>query len=201
MKYFDHDTNAMNDDRIVALRIECGIEAVYCYWGILEKMYADEAPVRIAENDPETKALSYRLAVAYQTLSEYCKAMEAVGLLEFSTEDETYTSARAMENIRAYRERCEKARLSGQKGGRKANAKHSLSKRQANAKLRKEKKVVDTYTVSTTTVADGADADKSAPPAPECPLCGTELQATGIASEPWWCNNCSTGFSVKKVPA
>ena len=201
MRYFDHDTDAASDDRIMALRLECGGAAVDAYYAIIEKMYKDEAPVRVAEDDAETKALSYRLAVAYQTLSDYLAAMVSVGLLEFSTSDGTYFSERALANIAAYQEKCEKARLSGQKGGRKANAKHSLSKRQANAKLRKEKKVVDTYTVSTTTVADGADADKSAPHAPECPLCGLELQSTGIESEPWWCNNCSTGFGAKKVPA
>ena len=175
MRYFDHDTSAMNDDRIVALRLECGTEAVYCYWGILEKMYADEAPVRIAEDDPETKALSYRLAVAYQTLSEYCRAMVRVGLLEFSTEGETYTSERAMENIRAYRDKCEKARLSGHKGGRKANAKRTLSEGKANAKLRKENKVLGTYPVPNTTGYAGAFSETPAHP---CPVCDADMERT-----------------------
>ena len=200
MRYFDHDTTSLMDDKIIALRLEHGPEAVYCYWGILEKMYADEAPVRIAMDDPETNALSYRLAIAKQTLSEYVATMVKLGLLQVFHNDNTYISERAFENISAYQEKRKNAQRAGKMGG-KANAKRTSSGRKANAKPRKEKKSIGTYTVPNTLDASGADAEKSAPSAPKCPLCGTALEETGITSEPFWCPNCSTGFKAEKVVA
>ena len=186
MRYFDHDTQATSDDKIIALRMECGPEAVYCYWGILEKIYADEAPLDLSEDNPEAKALSYRLAVAYQSLIGYVENMLSTGLLVVVENSENgglvVTSERAEANIRAYREKRESARQAGKKGGaaskRQANAKRSLSGRLADAKLRKEKKVVDTYTVSTTTSCAVGAPEGGGAPAPECPVCGVPMDAT-----------------------
>lgn len=147
MRYFDHDTTATKDDKVVALRMEHGGEAVFCYWAILEKIYADEAPVRIDETDAETKALTVWLGFGFEVLKKYVSSMVAVGLFETVENDVfTVTSERAMENIAAYRGKCETARRNGKKGGRKPrqkpNANQSANQPQSDcqAKKRKEKK-------------------------------------------------------------
>ena len=140
MRYFDHDTTASKDDGIVSLRCDHGSAAVDAYWTIIEKMYADEAPVkRIA-----TKPLAVWLGIAYEELQAYIDGMISCGLLEESEDGETLVSARAMENIKAYQQKCETARQNGKKGKGKPRRKQSASNPQAtsaaDSQLRKEKK-------------------------------------------------------------
>lgn len=208
MEYFDHNVNASDDDAIMALRMEHGGAAVDCYWAIIEKMYREERPVEVDENQKETKALTHRLCIGFQDLKNYVETMISLDLLE-SVENPVFavTSERVERTIQRYRERHETAVQSGKKGGRpkgsktkgKANAKQKQSKSLA---IKEDKKSIETYTVSNTLRGpSGADADRSAPSVPRCPLCDLELSETGIESEPWWCNNCSTGFGAEKVVA
>ena len=81
MRYFDHDTSASDDDKIMALRIECGGAAVDAYWAVLELMYRDETDLVFGRNLVGTKALCHRLCVGFDDLSEWLSAMERVGLL------------------------------------------------------------------------------------------------------------------------
>ena len=145
MRYFDHDTTASKDDGIMALRCEHGSAAVDAYWAIIEKMYADEAPV----NRLGTKPLTVWLAVGFEQLQTYIDGMIEHGLLECDGCDpDMVYSARVMDNIAAYQAKCETARQNGKKGGRKPTRKPNANRvgsdaetaRKADAKLRKEKK-------------------------------------------------------------
>lgn len=133
MRYFDHDTSAADDDKIMALRMDCGGAAVDAYWAVLEKIYRDESPLVLSENLPGTKALTHRLCVGFEQLKTWCMSMVDVGLLVEKREHEDalglgenddehvviLTSERAMDNITAYNEKRETARQNGKKGGRK----------------------------------------------------------------------------------
>jgi len=216
MRYFNHDTTAASDDLIMALRLEHGGAAVDCYWAIIEQIYRDEQPAAIAENRPETKSLSVRLAIAYQVLEKYVKTMIQYGLLHVVENSETgcmyVTSERAEKNIRAYQEKCEKARLNGAKGGKKSNRKANATRTakrtlttsgsESQAKKRKEKKAIEhLYGAQIASASDGAEAVETAPPAaPCCPVHHTPLHRTGMGGDcAWWCDECCDGFSEGAV--
>lgn len=154
MRYFDHDTGACSDDKIVVLRLECGGAAVDAYWSILETIYRTESALVLDGNQPSTKALCFRLGVGFEKLLEWCESMERIGLLAFGKDDETRAatafSQRAMDNIDEYRRKCETARQNGKKGGRKPTVKptgnqggtKAVSERLAKEK-EKEKEIIE----------------------------------------------------------
>ena len=51
--------------------------------------------------------------------------------------------------------------------------------------------------------SDVAAAAKAAPPSPpKCPMCGTEVERTGMPDpDAWWCPNCKDNFAYGKVVA
>ena len=142
MRYFDHDTSASDDDKIMALRIDCGGAAVDAYWAVLEKIYRDESPLVLSENQPGTKALTHRLCVGFDQLKTWCMEMVDVGLLVEKDEwedalglgenDEEHviilTSERAIDNINSYNEKRETARQNGKRGGRKPTSNQQQTK-------------------------------------------------------------------------
>lgn len=191
MKYFDHDTTASGDDKIVSLRLECGGDAVDAYWVILEQLYRDETPLDIFGNQHLTRSVCHRLVTDAKTLETYVLAMVEIGLLNFTDENkrEIY-SPRASKNIKAYTEKCETARQNGKKGGRKPKAKPNANQdgnqtltdgeTKAKANKRKEKKDIGThkeYLISDKAPAVAAAA-KAAPTderKPFCPMCDTPV--------------------------
>lgn len=82
MDYFPHDTNAINDDKLLALRVNFGGEAVFCYWTILEKIYGDEKPFPFGHSNPVTTSLLCRINVVYDRFEEYVNYMVEVGLFD-----------------------------------------------------------------------------------------------------------------------
>lgn len=126
VRYFDHDSKAGVDDKIITLRIEHGGAAVDAYWTILEQIYDDEAPLEILGNQHKTKSVSHRLCVGSEQLEEWVKSMIDIGLLEVDESNpKAVTSRRAMENIERYHQKQETARQNGKKGGRKTKQKPS----------------------------------------------------------------------------
>ncbi len=138
MHYFDHDTSASGDDKIIALRLECGGAAVDAYWSILEMIYDSEGPLDLSDKRPLTQSLSHRLAVGVPTLKNWVHEMVSLGLLDTTSDDgseECITSERAMKRISEYQRRLEKNRENGRKGGQKSRRKPSAkSRRKASGK-------------------------------------------------------------------
>ena len=135
MLYFDHDTSAADDDKIVVLRDEHGGAAVDAYWTVLERIYRDETDLVFGKNQVQTKALTRRLGLGFDELQTYISAFFDIGLLEDVATDEQRSegicvlhSKRASDNIAAYNERKETARRNGSKGGRKPKANRTLTK-------------------------------------------------------------------------
>lgn len=188
VQYFEHDTMAGGDDKIIALRLEHGGAAVDAYWTILEQIYRDESALVLFGNRHANRTLAHRLSTDEETLEKWVSTMVEVGLLEQDESDpNALISRRAAENIAKYREKCETARQNGKKGGRKPSAKptgnqganRTLTERQANK--RKENKGIGSHKENQIpTASDGAAAVETAPPqriadSPHCPLCDAKL--------------------------
>ena len=214
MRYFDHDTTAMKDELIQALRLECGGSAVDAYWAILELIYRDETDLVLSENRSLTKSVTHWLCIDWETLKTYFSTMQKVGLIsvvENENGEFVLHSDRAEKNIKVYQKRLETARENGAKGGRKPkpNQKQTKPKPKPNqtlthpkAKEKEKEKVLVTHKgLPNTSASDGAAVEESTPPsAPKCLICGTELNSTGMSDpEYWWCDGCKDFYPKWKA--
>ena len=141
MLWFYHDTSASDDDKIMALRIDHGGAAVDAYWAILERIYRDETDLVFARNRAETKALTHRLALGFEDVETFVKAILDIGLLKDTASDDERAqgiirlhSERAFEAISEYSEKRETARRNAKKGGRKPKANQTQTGRKASGK-------------------------------------------------------------------
>ena len=187
MDYFPHDTHAMGDDRLLALRIDAGLEAVACYWVVLEKIYENEAPFEIAETNVEAKSVSYKLGVGFDEFRSYVGAMVSTGLLFYVDNGcDAVMSARAQEQIDALNKKRETARRNGKSGGRKPSGKPTRKKSGTDVGTD-----VGTESASYKTLngigshkrepipndTNGAAAADAAPPV-SCPICDAPMERT-----------------------
>lgn len=125
MQWFKHDIGAFKDERIQALRIDCGGAAVDVYYAILELIYEREADLVMDRNQAETKSVLHWLCVGWAGFCEYARAMRDEGLLtvEFDADGDnctsiTLSSMRASETISNMDRKRETARQNGKGGGR-----------------------------------------------------------------------------------
>lgn len=211
MQWFDHSSTAASDDRVMALRIEHpDSAAVDCYWAIVEKQFHDERSVPFSETDRETKALCHRLFLGFDSVSKYVETMLETGLLKKDDDGNLY-SERAKEAIEAYQRKVEIARQNGKKGGRKPKRKPTEKPTQkpteepsrSNTKHNNTSMGLDKLNPILVSGSDVAAAAKAAPPSPpKCPMCGTEVERTGMPDpDAWWCPNCKDNFAYGKVVA
>ena len=73
MKYFLHDTNSFNDEKITELYLAFGYEGLGLFYTILEKLAAQEKPIK-------TKVLKAQLKVG-KRLEKCWSFMEEIGIL------------------------------------------------------------------------------------------------------------------------
>lgn len=208
MRYFDHDTSASDDDKIMALRIECGGAAVDAYWAVLELIYRDETELVISENQPKTKALCHRLCVGFDQLQNWLSVMISTGLLtasecscDGSENGVSYSSPRAAANIEGYAARKETARQNGMKGGRKPKRNRTETKSVSDKNRdgsepetkEKEKLLVTHKGLPNSCASDGAAAAKAAPASARCPRDGAKLWRNTQTGR-WHCPECMESF-------
>jgi len=206
MDYFAHDTKAMSDDKLLALRIDKGLEAVAVYWCVIEKIYADEKPFEVSETNVEARSVLLRLGVGFDVLSEYVFHMCEIGLLERCGEDgKSVMSERARKHIENLETKRETARQNGKKGGRKPKAKKSGNQRKTKVGSNGEPKSASYKTLNgigfdkqnlIPSASDGADAEEAAPPSAEstkpiCPLCSKPVRFDA-KSMGWKCELCGS---------
>lgn len=115
MQYFNHDTDAGNDSKIVALRMFYGHGAVDCYWTIAELVYKDEKPL------PDTRyalgALAQSMSASIEDVEEWIAGMVDIGLV--SRTDDGIISERMEKNIHSYHEKCEQSSRAGKASAEK----------------------------------------------------------------------------------
>lgn len=208
MMYFDHSTDAGSDDKIIALRLECGGAAVDAYWCAVEQIYRDETALDVFGNRHVKRALCHRLNVNEETLENWFSSMVEIGLLEIDVENTSAViSKRAKENIASYHEKCETARQNGKKGGRKPTRKPKANRPgnrrqtdgetggQAN-KTKQNKGFGLVYPNQKPSASGDAAAADAAPPSakpyekPYCPLCGAEMPRQDGTAMWWECRTC-----------
>lgn len=213
MQYFDHSSTAGSDDKIIALRLECGGAAVDAYWVVLEQIYRDETELDIFGNQHVKRSVCHRLNIDEKTLETWISSMLEIGLLFRTGENgESVMSQRAEENITAYKQRCETARQNGKKGGRKPTRKPTAkpngnqtltdaeTDRETN-KTKQNKGIGLDELNQIPTASDGADAEGSAPTAakaPQCPQCGGPLRLDAKRGE-FSCAACGSKVALSDV--
>lgn len=106
--YFSHDSNARQDEKIIALRMKLGWEGYGLYWAIVEKL---------------REATDYKLSTDYNVISfdlrvdsKVIKAIiEDFELFVFSENGKSFWSERMMRNMEQKEEKSKKARDSANK--------------------------------------------------------------------------------------
>ena len=210
MDYFPHDTHAISDDKITVLRMEKGLEAVACYWAVLEKIYEDEGPFDVSETDVgsclEARSVSYKLGVGFDVLRDYVFEMEKVGLLyRVDCDGDVFMSERAEAQIEELNRKRETARENGKSGGRKPKDNQRRLQKKTKVGSSRKPKSGDIKTLNgigfdkqnqIPSASVAADADVSAPPSaqddsrvPVCPLCSEPIRFDAKKMS-WHCGTC-----------
>lgn len=114
MYYFDHDTRASRDMKIMQLRCKCGGAAVDAYWYLLEVMYEDEQMLCKCNASALQVHCNMLCIGQLEVLQGWIEAMVEVGLFE-TTDDGKIYSKRAMDTIENYKEQTSKRRSAAQK--------------------------------------------------------------------------------------
>lgn len=213
MDYFPHDTLALSDDKIQALRLLGGLEAVACYWAVLEKIYASEKPFEVPETNVgtnvgssvEAMSVAYKLGMAFEDFRAHITTMEQVGLIYRIEGTNSYMSERAEVQIAELEKKRETARRNGK-------ARSGKPKKNQPCKLKRTKvgtnvgSTSDTYKTENgigidkqylyLTVGDGAAVAGATPPPPVeegtlpvCPLCESSVKFD-MATGKWHCDIC-----------
>lgn len=95
MRYFEHDSSALEDEKMALLFIEFGYEGIGLYWSILEKLTKQEKPIN-------TLVLKHQLKVG-KKLAKCWKFMESIDIIS-SNNGETF-SKRLTNFIESYQEK------------------------------------------------------------------------------------------------
>lgn len=125
MEWFKHDIGAFRDEKIQALRIDCGGAAVDAYYAIIELIYEGETVLTLGKNQAETKSVLHGLCLGWDGFLKYVDAMRNNDLLsvEYRYEGDEVTmvtldSRRASAVIANMNRLAEVARQNGKSGGR-----------------------------------------------------------------------------------
>lgn len=204
MQYFDHDTGAATDPKIMQLRLECGGAAVDAYWYFIEQMHRDERSLCVG-NANAMRVHCHTLCTDFQTLEKWVLAMIDAGLMKYDEMGDNIISERAESNYNAYKEKRQKASSAAKSRWDNADAKQphkrTQCERNANAMPRKEKKRKSSSAIKSTTnskASGAAVAEKTAPPAaekdeskaPHCPLCDSLLRMVLVDGDVRWVCEC-----------
>ena len=115
MQYFNHDTDAGSDSKIVALRMFYGHGAVDCYWTLTELVYRDEQPFQ--DTRYALGALAQSMGASIEEVEEWIAGMVDIGLL--SRTDDGIISERMEKNIAGYHEKREQSSRAGKASAEK----------------------------------------------------------------------------------
>lgn len=202
MLYFDHDTSASTDPKIMQLRLECGGAAVDAYWYLVEQMHRDERGICMTDARA-MRVHCHTLCTDENTFKTWVDSMFEIGLLTSHDDGESMASERAMENIEKYQEKREKARSAAKAKWSNANAEQPQSERNANKRKEKKRNSSNaTKSITTTDTAVAAAAAKAAPPAdqsaiPHCPMCNVPAWKDSMGV--YHCDCCHDTFERDKV--
>lgn len=136
--YFSHDSNARNDDKIIAMRMRHGMEGYGIYWTIIERLRESDNYTSVKDYN----VISYEIRVAADKVKSI---VEDYGLFTFTDDGKRFYSESLNRRMDIKEEKSEKAREKAKKRWAKQNndatamLQHSYSN--ADAMQGKESKV------------------------------------------------------------
>ena len=128
--FFNHDSNARNDIRIIKLRAKLGYEGYGVFWAVLELLFTEENKLCI--EDYET--LSYGLQCDSNILKQVIEDFDL-----FVLEENCFYSRRLYDHIEEINTKSQKAKQSASKRWVDANAMQTQSDRNASISISKSK--------------------------------------------------------------
>lgn len=143
--YFSHDSNAMSDPKILAMRCDYGLEGYGLYWVIIE-MLRNESNYKLSLNKTTYRAIKVQTGTSIDIeefinncINEYVDSSTGNGL--FNSDGNMFWSASLLKRMEKYEELKEKRSQAGKKAmenrWRKNDKKINSSKR----KISKYKKI------------------------------------------------------------
>ena len=132
--YFSHDSNARNDEKLLAVRMRFGAEGYGIYFMILERLRDESDNMSIKDYNI--------LAFDFRVSSDKVKSViEDFELFEFTEDKKYFYSQRMMNNMKIKNEKSEKARLSAEKRWNKSDSNANALQTHSNGNAIKESKV------------------------------------------------------------
>ncbi|MEG2533467.1 MAG: DUF4373 domain-containing protein [Gordonibacter sp.] len=205
MQYFEHDSEASTDQKIMSLRVTCGNAGVDTYWYLIEQMHKDERG--LCKDD--VRAMRAHCHILCITEKEFSTIVEELILIDlmYVDDDGCLWSERAKENIEKYHKKSETSRSNARKrwGNKNGNAgdMQPHSDGSATTMLTKQNKTkVSTTKRSTKPFASGDAAVAGATPPsgkdPYCPLCEAKVWPNKQTGK-YDCSKCYDTFDRGKV--
>ena len=132
--YFSHDSNARNDEKLLAIRMRFGAEGYGIYFMILERLRDESDNMSIKDYNI--------LAFDFRVSSDKVKSViEDFELFEFTEDKKYFYSQRMMNNMKIKNEKSEKARLSAEKRWNKSDSNANALQTHSEGNAIKESKV------------------------------------------------------------
>ena len=116
--YFNHDSNARNDYRIIKLRAKLGYEGYWIFWSLLEMLFIEENKICIEDYD----ALAFGLQCDANKLKQVIEDFDL-----FVIEDDCFYSKRLNNHIEEINNKSIKAKENANKRWNNANAMQTQS--------------------------------------------------------------------------
>ena len=132
--YFSHDSNARNDEKILAVRMRLGVEGYGIYFMILERLRDESDNMSI--KDYNILAFDFRVSA-----DKVKTVIEDFELFEFTEDNKFFYSKRMMNNMKMKNEKSEKARLSAEKRWNKTETDANALRTHSEGNAIKESKV------------------------------------------------------------
>ena len=134
--YFNHDSNARNDIRVIKLRSKLGYEGYGIFWGILELLFSEENKLCIEDYDSIAFGLQCDVTILKQVVEDFDL---------FVIEDNCFYSKRLYKHIEDINLKSKKAKESVKKRWNNTNviqtnndSNTSISKSKSKSKSKEE---------------------------------------------------------------
>lgn len=144
--YFQHDYDALNDPKIIAMRDQYGMEGYGLYWAIVEMLHSSEGNklpmkdyqfIAIAK---QTEAFAKQKEANLELVKKYIKTcIDSYEL--FSSDGVFFWCDRVLRNMKKMLDISEKRRESGRLGGLSKNGEANAKQSEANRSKIKDTKV------------------------------------------------------------
>ena len=131
--YFSHDSNARNDEKLLAVRMRFGAEGYGIYFMIIERLRDESDNMSI--KDYNILAFDFRVSA-----DKVKSVIEDFELFEFTDDKKYFYSQRMLNNMKIKNQKSEKARLSAEKRWNKSESNANAQRTHCEGNAIKESK-------------------------------------------------------------